>query len=333
MKIWTRKAGIRAGIFAGLCLVLSILGWACMIRMPGRSYSGDLPPLSEKERELSSRLRSDVEHLALKIGVRNLYSIEALDQSAEWIEGRFKESGLTPRRLTYQANSKSYHNIEAAVAGGEEILVIGAHYDSAYGSPAANDNGTGVAALLALAGSWAGRKPARTLRFVAFVNEEPPFFQTDQMGSRVYARECKARGDRIVGMLSLETMGCYKDSEGTQNYPPPLSLFYPSRGDFIAFVGNTSSGGWTREVIGLFRKHASFPSEGAALPGWLPGVGWSDQWSFWEEGYSAAMVTDTAPFRYEHYHSPEDTPDKVDFDRLARVVSGLAAVLEELALK
>jgi len=108
-------------------------------------------------------------------------------------------------------------------------------------------------------------------------------------------------------------------------------MIYPSTGDFIGFVGNLSSRGLVRRAIGVFREHAQFPSEGAALPSWVPGVGWSDHWAFWQEGYPAIMVTDTAPFRYTHYHTGGDTIDKVDFRRFARVVSGLEPVIRELA--
>jgi len=199
------------------------------------------------------------------------------------------------------------------------------------GSPGANDNGSGVAGVLALARAWAKREPSRTIRFVAFVNEEPPFFQTDLMGSLVYAKHCRDRGDKIVAMFSLETMGCYSSEKGSQKYPFPFGLFYPSHGDFIAFVGNTSNGDLVRGSVKTFRAQASFPSEGGAIPGNLPGVGWSDHWAFWQAGYPAIMVTDTAPFRYPYYHTAQDTPDKVDCDQLARVVDGLSKVLEELA--
>ena len=132
-------------------------------------------------------------------------------------------------------------------------------------------------------------------------------------------------------MLSLETIGYYVEEEESQRYPPPFSLFYPSTGNFIAFVGNVKSGPLVREVVGSFRRHAKFPSEGAAFPGFIPGVGWSDHWAFWQEGYPALMVTDTAPFRYPAYHSPQDTPEKVKYDQMARVVGGLGKVIADLA--
>jgi hypothetical protein len=147
------------------------------------------------------------------------------------------------------------------------------------------------------------------------------------MGSVRYARRCRQRDEQIVAMLSLETIGYYSDAPGSQQYPFPFGLLYPSEGNFIGFVGNVSSGDLVRTAIGAFRQHARFPSEGAAVPASIQGVGWSDHWSFWQVGYPGIMVTDTAPFRYPHYHRREDTPDKVDYARMARVVAGLEHVV------
>jgi hypothetical protein len=143
------------------------------------------------------------------------------------------------------------------------------------------------------------------------------------MGSRRHAERARARGERIVAMYSLETIGYYSDAPASQRYPLPLGAFYPDRGNFVAFVANLRSRALLHRTIGAFRACAQFPSEGVAAPAWIPGVDWSDQWSFWRQGYRALMITDTAPFRYPHYHTPQDTPDKVDYDRLARVVRGL----------
>ena len=242
-------------------------------------------------------------------------------------------AGLQPRRDTYELNGQACHNIEAEIRGNRpEIVVIGAHYDSVFGSPGANDNGSGVAALLALARRFAGKQTEQTLRFVAFVNEEPFYFQSKQMGSFVYASRCKARGDQISAMISLETIGYFSDAPGSQIYPAPgLGLFYPSTGNFIGFVGNVRSRALVRRAIGLFRQQAKLPSEGAALPSFIPGVGWSDQWAFWQHGYPGIMITDTAPFRYPHYHEATDTPDKLDYDRFTLVVSGVEKMIEGLS--
>ncbi len=225
-------------------------------------------------------------------------------------------------------------NIEVEVAGGSgagEVVIIGAHYDSVLGAVGANDNGSGVAAVLELARLFRDARPARTVRFVAFVNEEPPFYRSEQMGSRIYARRSRERRDNIVAMLSLETIGYYSNEPGSQRYPFPLRFFYPSTGNFLAFVANLGSRGLLHEALESFRRNAQFPSEGVAAPAFIPGVDWSDHWSFWQESYPALMVTDTAPYRYPHYHTLQDTPDKVDYERLARVVSGLHGMLSDLA--
>ncbi|MDE3051721.1 MAG: M28 family peptidase, partial [Nitrospirota bacterium] len=184
---------------------------------------------------------------------------------------------------------------------------------------------------LALAHAFAKTHPARTLRFVGFTNEEPPLFQTKYMGSRVYARRSRERGETIVLMLSLETIGYYSDEPGSQHLLFPLNLIYPSTGNFIAFVSNVENGFRVRRLVGSFRQQAEFPSEGGALWGLIPGVGWSDHWAFWKEGFPAVMVTDTALFRYPAYHSNTDRPELVQYERMARVVSGLQAVVAEMA--
>jgi Zn-dependent M28 family amino/carboxypeptidase len=290
-----------------------------MVRMPGRSHRGPLPPATAEQTRLAEELRKDVQALAGAIGERSRMQAQAA--SRQWIELALRAAGSAT------CSTDAARNVTAEIPGASqagEIVIVGAHYDSVAGSPGANDNASGVAAMLALARRFAGTKPGRTLRFVAFADEEPPCFQTEQMGSLQYAMSCKAKGENIVAMLCLETLGFYRDEKGSQSYPIPLLRFlYPSRGDFVAIVGNVSSRALVRRVVGSFREHAAFPSEGGALPGWIPGVGWSDQWSFWQQGYPAVMVTDTAPFRYPHYHRASDTPDKLDYERLARVVDGL----------
>lgn len=325
-----RAALVRLGCLFTAMGALSLWGGSCMIRMPGKSFSGPLPPLTPREAEIAGSIRRDVEELAGRIGIRTAFD-GGLARAADYVESRFRECGYAVSRQVFEAQGKSCANLEVEIPGSAEIVVVGAHYDSVYGCPGANDNATGVAGVLALAKLLAGAKPGRTLRFVAFANEEPPFFQTDGMGSRVYARRCRERKEDVVAMMSLETIGYYSDAPGSQKYPPPFGWFYPDRGDFIAFVGNLSSRGLLKRALGVFRRDAKFPSEGGALPSFIAGIGWSDHWGFWQEGYPGFMATDTAPFRYPHYHLPSDKPDRVDFERCARVVAGLEAVVRDLA--
>jgi Iap family predicted aminopeptidase len=318
-------------IITAVALILAIIWWFGM-KMPGRNIS-KAAALTADELALREELRRDVRTLAGDIGERNLSRYPALMRAAEFIEESLGQAGYQTRRDSYDVRGLACHNIETEIRGSsDDILVVGAHYDSVWGCPGANDNGTGVAATLALARRLRSTSPRSTIRFVAFVNEEPPFFQTPAMGSYVYASRCKQRGDRITGMITLETIGCFSDAPNSQRYPAPgLGLFYPTVGNFIGFVADTSSRRFLKRTMSIFRAQKKIPSEGAALPNFVPGVGWSDHWSFSQHGYPALMITDTAPFRYAHYHSATDTPDKLDYDRFALVVSAMQNVIVDLS--
>lgn len=326
-----RVLGSVARIALAVFVIVGLV-WFFGIRMPARNLS-TAAALGQSEIALRQELVADVQVLAGDIGERNLNRYPQLLAAADFIEGSFARAGLTPRRDSYDLRGKSCHNLEVEIRGARpEILVIGAHYDSVFGCPGANDNASGVAALLALARRFAGKPTGQTLRFVAFVNEEPPYFQTEEMGSLVYAKRCQARGDRVAAMISLETIGYFSDAPRSQKYPSPgLGLFYPSKGNFIGFAGDTRSRTLLRAAVSAFRRTERLPSEGAALPAAIPGIGWSDHWAFWQCGYPAIMVTDTAPFRYSHYHEATDTPDKLEYDRFALVVSGMEKTIAELA--
>jgi Peptidase family M28 len=319
-----------------LSLVLALSGlilWTLMIWMPGTNYTGPLPALNPLQSLLRNNLRRDVEMLATTIGPRNLQYPDNLKKASAFLLKELSDMGYVVERQTYRALDQNFENLIVEVPGKsrtQEIVVVGAHYDSAFNSPAANDNGSGVAAALELARSYASRQPSRTVRFAFFANEEPPFHWTRDMGSYVYAKSCKDRAEKIVGMFSLETIGYYSDAPQSQRYPEPIDKFYPSTGNFIGFVSNIGSRELLRNALRSFRLHAKFPSEGAALPNQLPGVGWSDHWSFWQMGYPAVMITDTATFRYPDYHQETDTPEKLDYDRMTLVVSGIEQMLGDL---
>jgi len=304
-----------------------------MVKMPGRAYSGPLPPLTAAQASIRDELVRDVEKLAGEIGERNIWRYQNLAAASDFIEVSLTGTGYIVSRQVFQANGKICSNIEAEISGTrypDQIVIVGAHYDTVFDSPGADDNGSGVAAALALARHFAGRQPALTLRFVLFANEEPPFFQTNEMGSLLYAKSCRIKNDNIVAMLCLESIGYYSGQPNSQKYPFPYSYMYPSTGDFIGFVSNLSSRKLLHTVIGSFRRNCSFPSQGGVAPGLVPGVAWSDHWSFWQQSYPAIMITDTAPYRYPYYHSPEDTADRVCYDHLTRVVSGLQTTIAEL---
>jgi len=305
-----------------------------MIFMPGKSWSKPVPPLSTEELLIHDNLRRHVETLAEQIGERNVWRAEALVAAASYIRNTLEDLGYQVRIQPFESEGQTVQNIEVELTGStapQEIAVVGAHYDSVPDGPGANDNASGIAALLEIARLLAGKTHARTLRLVAFVNEEQPFSGGEEMGSRVYAERSRQRGEQIKAMVSLETIGFYTDQAASQYYPFPFSYFYPDTGNFIGFVGNLSSLNLVRQALGAFRASAAFPSEGVAAPSWIRGVGWSDHASFWQAGYPAIMITDTAMFRYQHYHEVTDTPEKLDYQSLARVTRGLVDVAAELA--
>jgi len=317
---------ILALLIALLVLAL-VAAWGLMIRMPGRSFRGTPPRLSEAQIALREALRRDVVALSGTIGERNMVLLASLDAAATYIERELSAAGYRVERQEYRVEGRLVANIEAESRGTtkpDEIVVIGAHYDSVDGSPGADDNASGVAALLALARAFASHPHERTIRFVAFVNEEPPYFTTPAMGSYVYVQQ--RRGD-IVAMFSLESLAFYSDKPNSQEYPAGLASFYPSTANFIGFVANIPSAALLRRTIRAFRAHATIASVGGAVPTSVPGVAWSDQWAFWMAGIPAVMITDTAVFRNPHYHHESDTPETLDYDRLTRVVDGLMHTL------
>jgi len=312
-------------------LLLGGIFW--MSRMPGRSFQASAPQYATPENDLRQRLKNHVFHLAETIGERNIWRPQALTEAADYIAASLSSSDLSVVIRTYEIKGQTVGNVETTLLGeSDDIILVGAHYDTVPGCPGANDNGSGVAVLIELARMLANVRPQKTIRLVAFVNEEPPFFKTDRMGSRVYVRQSRERSEKIVAMLSLETLGYYSQSEDSQAFPLPLiGLFYPDRGNFVAFVSNLKSRKLLHRVVAGFRESARIPSEGLAAPGWVTGVDWSDQWSFWQEGIPAVMVTDTAPFRDPYYHSPGDTSDRLQYRELALVTEGLARAVASLA--
>jgi Zn-dependent M28 family amino/carboxypeptidase len=322
---------VRAALLAW-CVLLAGCRWS--FSMPGESWHGEAPRADAAALASQASLRRTVDALAAKIGIRNARHASALAEAARFIEGELVTAGLPVERQTFTTDGVPTSNLVATVPGGaaaREVVVIGAHYDTAGPTPGADDNGSGVAVTLELARAAARSRPARTLRFVFFTNEEPPYFQTEQMGSLVYARACRARGDAIVAALSIESVGVYSDAKKSQHYPWPFSWFYPSEGNFLAFIGDPPSRELVRRATVAFRRRAALASEAAVLSASIDGVGWSDHWAFWQVGYPAVMVTDTAVFRNTSYHKPTDTPEKLDYDRLARGVRGLEDVVTELA--
>lgn len=314
-----------------LCILLSTGGWY-MMNMPGISYRGPFLPMSSTEISISEKLKAHVVYLAGKIGERNIWKQTNYTAASNYIAAQMNKNGLKVSEQKYSTDNIIVRNIIGEKLGTskpEEIIIIGAHYDSVYGSPGADDNASGIAAMLVLAEQMKDKNLQRTVRFIAFCNEETPFFYTGQMGSWQYARFVHQNKEKIIAMFSIESIGYYSELPNSQSYPPLLGLFYPDTGNYIGFVGNLSSRELVKQTIGLFRSYVKFPSQAIAAPPWIPGVSWSDHRSFWRLGYPAIMITDTVPYRNPHYHTHTDLPETLNYKYMARVVNGLLQVMIE----
>lgn len=283
---------------------------------------------------VEDRLRTHVEVLAGDIGSRGLQRPAALQQAIDYITAEMTGMGYTVERQAYDVDGTESVNLWVAVPGAEradEVVVIGAHYDSVPRTPGADDNASGVAATIELARAFANRAQAQTVRFVFFANEEPPYFQTDDMGSLVYARALAEANTTVTSMVTLEMLGYFSDEPDSQDVPLGLAGLFPDMGNFIAFISDLPSSSLLDEAHAAFVGASGFPAEKLAAPGNLPEAGFSDHWSFWQAGYRALMVTDTAFFRNENYHEPTDTFDTLDYVRFGALFPGLIGMVEALA--
>ena len=315
------------------CGVLATLAlWYCIV-FP-RQPLLEAPPPSSHDLALAARLEPHVRAIASR--PHNLAYYRELEAAARYIESTIEELGLEARAQPYEVDGRSVRNIEIVfeperVGTAEATYVVGAHYDSPDDSPGANDNGTGVAALLELARLLRGLRPRRhRLRLVFFVNEEQPYGKTPDMGSWRHAKQLHDEGERVAGMMALETLGYFSHEPGSQLFPPPFGLIYPDTGNFVAFVGLPGSRTFVHRAVRAFRSHANFPAIGGVAPGFVPGIDLSDHWAYRQFGFPALMVTDTAPFRNPFYHTTADLPHTVDYASLARITAGLAETLKEL---
>jgi Peptidase family M28 len=327
-----------------LLVTLAAIGYGAlhyMIGMPGEPYRGPLPPLTDEERALAPVLKRHIAAVASR--EHNVARYDELEKSARYIEATLESYGYGVNRQSFDADDyvagvKTVRNIEVVIEprdanAAAETLVVGAHYDSARGAAGANDNGSGTAAVIELARLLADLKgkATRRIRLVLFVNEEMPYFRTQEMGSLQYAAALAARKEPVAAMYSLETIGYYASEPGSQRYPFPFALLFPDRGDFLAFVGMLDARALVRASIGSFRSHTKFPTIGGVAPAFIPGIDFSDHWAFAQQGFPAIMLTDTAPYRYPYYHTFQDTPDKVDMEKLARVVKGIERMIRDAA--
>ena len=323
-----------AGILLGL-VILAIVGY---LRMIAVKPSVARPAMADTDRAeiqaLEPRLMGHVRVLGEIIGERNLHRPVALRAAADYIRQVWKKQGFEVGEERFEILGQPCVNVVVEQKGSKQpgtIVLVGAHYDTVIGSPGANDNATGVAILLEMSRALRRETLDRTVRLVAFANEEPPYFLTEMMGSRQHARQARTRGEDIAAMFSLETLGYYSNATGSQRYPLPFGAFYPRTGNFLGVVGNLSSRQLVMDFLRQFMSVSDFPVEGIATFEGIPGINWSDHWSFWKEGYPALMLTDTAPFRYPEYHSLHDLPGQINGTEFARAAHGIIRTIRRMA--
>jgi hypothetical protein len=329
-KPWARVRIWRVLLLLVIVLVLLAAGAAYLVRGPFASGVEERPvnaPVSEE------RIRETVDVLCNRFFPRNYRHPEILDQAAEWIAQRFRDAGLPVSFQEYTLAEGTYRNVVARREGSDPaagVTVLGAHYDAYSDLPGADDNASAVAALLELAATLPVQVPERTLYLVAFCTEEPPFFGSEDMGSFRFARKLRDDGIEVDLMVSIEMVGYFTDEPGSQRFPlPGLGLLYPNRGDFLAVVGDLTSGQAIRTVKTRMRSAGEIPVYSFRGPAAVPGIDWSDHWGFRRLGMPAVMVTDTAFMRNPNYHTDGDTPDTLDYPRMVKVVRSLHGIVRE----
>jgi len=283
---------------------------------------------------LEERIKRHIEVLAQDLGERNYIYYQNLEKAADYIRDEFRLYGYETEEQIYTLKNQPYRNIIATKPGGDKkdkIIIISSHYDSVFGSPGADDNASGCAGLLELARLLFKNTLNKTIRFIGFTNEEPPFCFSKDMGSFRYAESAKKRKEDIEAMLCLESIGFYSDEKSSQGYPMGLMSFYPDRADFIGIVSNLGSGSLLKRIVKEFKEASNFPVEYlVSQPFFVPAISFSDNWSFWQFGYKAVMITDTAFYRNPYYHTQKDTIDKLDCRKISLLINALHSVILKL---
>ena len=324
-RLLTSAVLAALGVLLAWSLIAIVLTGPVMVRTPSKL---DLPyPL-----EVSShRLRRDVEHLSQDLSPRNYGRIDNLDRAAAWIAQELGDAGLTVELQEYELPEGRYRNVIGFRQGLEAagpVRVIGAHYDAYGDGPGADDNASGIAALLELARTKPPLRPRLSQYFVAFSTEEPPFFATESMGSHAFARRLRERGVAVETMVALDLVGYYSDEPHSQRFPLPLlGLLYPREGNFVAVVGDLASGRDLQRLRRVLLSMTDLPVHTFRGPRAIPGLMWSDHWSFRQLGFPGVLVTDTAFLRNPSYHTAQDTADRLDYARMAELVRGLHALI------
>jgi Zn-dependent M28 family amino/carboxypeptidase len=319
-------------------LIILVLGVAAALVYPVLKIKMSASVLRPDARFISNSsekaLYGHVHALSVIIGSRSLREYGKIRDAERYIRTFLEGEGIPFSLQGYDHEGNRYNNVVVTLEGTshrEESVIIGAHYDTTFGTPGADDNASAVAVLLELCRDLKEYRPARTLRMIFFVLEEPPAFMTPAMGSYVYATQARDRGENVVAMISLEMVGYFNDAEGSQTFPiPGMHWMYPDRGNFIGVVGNVHSRELTLAVSEALKVGSALPVESLVALPFIPGVGLSDHGPFWKMGFRAVMVTDTAFYRNPNYHGENDTIGTLRFDKMSQLVRAMAHVVEYL---
>jgi Zn-dependent M28 family amino/carboxypeptidase len=322
-----RSGVLRTAFLVAGLIAAAIVGALAMVTQPWVAVRASVQPAVDP-----ARLQAHVKRLSVDFHPRSFDRVDNLDRTATYIAQAFRQAGgvVTPQEFSAGGRENRYRNVIARFGPASgPVMVIGAHYDSVDGTPGADDNASGVAGLIELARLLGNNPPGRAVQLVAFTLEEPPFYGSEKMGSRVHARSLKAEGQDVKLMISLEMIGTFTEEPDSQQFPlSGMDILYPDRGNFLAIIGRPDDMIATRKVKSLMAGASELVVHSMNAPASLSGVDFSDHRSYWAEGFSALMVTDTAFFRNRNYHMPEDTYDKLDYVRMAQVVRAVHAVAQ-----
>ncbi len=274
-------------------------------------------------------LRQDLTQIVHAFAPRDAYHPENLRRCALYLKERFAAAGARVSLQRYEVDDRQYSNVIASYGPEQgERIIVGAHYDTAGELPGADDNASGVVGLLTLA-TWLNNKTLKQrIDLVAYTLEEPPYFRSDAMGSARHAIMLTEQQVTVRIMIALEMLGYFSDEAGSQQYPVGLlSLFYPSVGNYVSVVGKTGQGGIVRDIKQRMRASTNLPVHSINAPAFIPGIDFSDHLNYWQQGFPAVMITDTAFYRNKNYHTKDDTPDKLDYVRLAEVLRSVYYVI------
>ncbi len=261
---------------------------------------------------------------------RNALNLKSLNKACDYIFKEMEKYSSNVYFQEFEVEGNIYKNVICEFGKGNDLIVVGAHYDVCCEQPGADDNGSGVAGILELARMLNEYKKElkKRIQLVAYTLEEPPFFGTDKMGSYIHAEKLFEKKENLKFMISLEMIGYFSNEKGSQKFPVPvMKLLYPDTGNFIGIVGSPSDWFITRNIKIKMAEVSKIDIYSINFPNIIPGIDFSDHRNYWKFGYRGVMITDTAFYRNPNYHQTTDTIDTLDFEKMSEVVDGVFNVL------